>query len=682
MMLALDYTRWGNARHVWNSTADLLAAPSIADGVHSIQAEGLPLDVLMVNGACLGKATQTVLPVFFSGAVSNRGGKPGPFFSGSGIAESKGIAAICIADPTLALDPDLGLAWYAGSSRQQTQACVLELLAGLADKFQIELLLVGGSGAGFAALQFGGKLRERASVLVWNPQTDLLAYYRNAVKTYLRSAFPDEAWEDDPRLTSAGATMRGKGISHAVHLDYAAGQLPRRLVYLQNASDDFHVLNHAGSLLAGMTVEANEGRYRTADERTLFWFGDWAQGHEPIPKRTLCALIDLMLDPANSIEAISHNLGALDEAGGGVSGLPLSFRHAANRANLGVRAALTDVATLKVSAAVEGVPSGLGSARFAFYVFSGGERIQVRWYESASEAEFPLLPGKPPTRVAAFAMDSFGQKTKATTPVGSAHARTLGSPAAHDPNVLSNQPCPPSVFVLGSCVSRDAFALVETDITLVRYVARTSLASAFHRTPAPAHMLSALTSMDSEWQRRMVEIDLARKLPAMLRSTQFDVVLVDLIDERFPLLMLDDVPVTASTEFKKAGFPEGRGQSLGYASGARMQLWLQGVRRLMATVDPGKIIINRVYWASRTASGELLEDQDSIRAHNEMLGKMYARLASCHPFATIDYPPHLLVADENHRWGLSPFHYAPRMYEHTMERLRDLAEASHGLRII
>ncbi|MGY0618349.1 DUF6270 domain-containing protein [Lysobacter sp. A378] len=678
MMLALDYTRWGSARHVWDSTSDLLAATSIADGVHSIQAEGLPLDVLMVNGARLGRATQTVLPVFFSGAVSNRDGRPGPFFSGSGIAESKGIAALCIADPTLALDPDLGLAWYAGSSRQQTQACVLELLAGLADKLQVELLLVGGSGAGFAALQLGAKLQERASVLVWNPQTDLLAYYRNAVKTYLRSAFPDEAWEDDPQLTGAGAVMQGKGVSHAVHLDYAAGQLPRRLVYLQNASDDFHVLNHAGALLAGMTVEADEGRYRTADERALFWFGDWAQGHEPIPKRTLGALIDLMLDPGKSIEIISHSLRTLvDDAGGEVSRLPLSFRHAANRANLGVRA-LTDMASLKVSATVEGVPSGLASARFAFYVFSGAERIQTRWYESAPEAEFPLLPGKPPTRVAAFAMDSFGQKMRAMAPVGSAASLTRGSSAALDPSIHSDQPRPVAVFVLGSCVSRDAFALVDTDIALVRYVARTSLASAFHRTPAPAHMLSALNSMDSEWQRRMVEIDLARKLPAMLRSAQFDVVLLDLIDERFPLLMLGDVPVTISTEFKKAGFPEDRNQSLGYASDSRMQLWLDGVKRLMDTVDPSKIIINRVYWASRSDSGELLEDQDSIRAHNEMLGDMYDNLAICYPFATIDYPPDILVADTNHRWGLSPFHYVPQMYLHTMKRLRELTEDSHG----
>ncbi|MGH8244455.1 MAG: hypothetical protein ACRETY_14040, partial [Steroidobacteraceae bacterium] len=353
MTLALDYTRWGKARHVWNSTSDLLAAAGIADGVHSIEAEGLPLDVLMVNGARLGKATQTVLPVFFSGAVSNRGGKPGPFFSGSGIAESKGIAAICIADPSLALDPDLGLAWYAGSSRQKTQACVTDLLTGLADKLQVELLLVGGSGAGFAALQFGAKLQERASVLVWNPQTDLLAYYRNAVRTYLRSAFPGEAWEDSPRMTGADAMMRGKGINHAVHRDYAAGELPRRLVYLQNASDHFHVLNHAGALLAGMTVKADEGQYRTADERALFWFGDWAKGHEAIPKQTLGALIDLMLVPANSIETISHGLRALaDHAMDETARLPLSFRHAANRATLGVRTSFTDTATLKVSAAI------------------------------------------------------------------------------------------------------------------------------------------------------------------------------------------------------------------------------------------------------------------------------------------------------------------------------------------
>lgn len=681
MSRALDYAPWADARHEWASIQELLAAECIGDGVHTIQAEGLPLDVLLVNSVRLQRGEQTVLPVFFSGAVSGRAGKSGPFFSGSGVAQARNIAALCISDPTLALDPDLGLAWYAGSSQQQTQKVLQDLLVGLADKLRIELLLIGGSGAGFAALHLGSRLGDRASALVWNPQTDLLAYYRSAVRTYLCTAFAEE-WKDDARLTGAAGMMAAKGISHSVNQGYAAGCLPRRLVYLQNASDDFHVLNHAGLLLAGMTVKVDGNRYKTADERALFWFGDWGQGHEPIPKQILGVLIDLMLDPAVSIDTIGACLR--DSAGvqnAGTQRQPLSFRHAANRAELRVGTALASN-TLKLSAHLDNAPAGCLSAQYAFYVYSGTERIQTRWYESDPTAELPLLSGKPPTRVVAFAMDSFGKKMQALAPVTLEHGPAPAGSTTDVPDVRSTASNPPSVFVLGSCVSRDAFALVETDLTLVRYVARTSLASAFHRAPAPAQALSNLASIESEWQRRMVEIDLTRKLPGLLKATQFDVVLLDLIDERFPLLMLDGVPVTVSTEFKKAGSPEHMDHLLGYASGARMQLWLQGLKRLITTVDPAKIIINRVYWASRTDDGELLDDQDGIHAHNAILGRMYAQLAMRYPFATIDYPPDMLVADKNHRWGLSPFHYVPQMYEHTMNRLRDLAEASHGVRII
>lgn len=674
MSLALDYTPWDHRRQKWASPQELLAAASLVDGVHSVQAQGLPLDLLLVNGARLHSGAQAVLPVFFSGAVSGRDGKPGPFFSGSGLAASKGIAALCIADPSLALHPDIGLAWYAGSSQQHTQAVLHELLAGLADRLQVELLLIGGSGAGFAALHLGSRLGDRASALVWNPQTDLLAYYRNAVRTYLRGAFPGEAWQDDARLTGAAEMMVGKGISHAVHQDYAAGRLPRRLVYLQNASDDFHVLNHAGALLAGMSVEAEGNRYRTADGRALLWFGDWGQGHEPIPKQVLDALIDLMIDPATSTETIGRYLRAAEEAvDPSVPRQPLSFRHEAKSVQLKVGANVAGQ-KLQVNVAIDEAPAACVSGHFAFYVYSGAERIQTRWYESDSKAEFPLLPGKPPTRVVAFARDSFGSKIQAPAQVKP--ERPPDRATTDVPEVGSGAPTPASVFVLGSCVSRDAFASVETDMTLVRYVARTSLASAFHRAPAPAQILARLTSIDSEWQRRMVEIDLARKLPGLLKATRFDVVLLDLIDERFPLLMLDGVPVTVSTEFKKTGIPENSGERLELSSGARMQLWLQGLKRLLAVVDPAKIIINRVYWASRADDGELLDNQESIRVHNAVLGEMYAKLDARYPFATIDYPPNLLVADRRHRWGVSPFHYVPEMYEHTISRLGDLAMTS------
>lgn len=79
-------------------------------------------------------------------------------------------------NPTLYLDPDLKLAWYAGSSGWDLQSllkCVLRKIATVARSN--DLIFLGGSGGGFASLycaaSFPGSL-----ALVWNPQTDIGAY--------------------------------------------------------------------------------------------------------------------------------------------------------------------------------------------------------------------------------------------------------------------------------------------------------------------------------------------------------------------------------------------------------------------------------------------------------------------------------------------------------------------------
>lgn len=240
--------------------------------------------------------------------------------------------------------------------------------------------------------------------------------------------------------------------------------------------------------------------------------------------------------------------------------------------------------------------------------------------------------------------------------------------------------CAGRVFILGSCVSRDAFEHAPADLQIEGYVARTSLASAFHPLPAPAGARSGVARIQSSWQRRMVELDLRRGLPSLLARQEYDLILLDLIDERFRVGLLEGRPLTISNEFVSTGFRLPSLKMLPLGDERRMTLWKKGVDRLMGLVDPARIVLNRPYWATRTRVGSRLEDQDGIAANNRMLERLYLHLDNVYPFSTIDYDPGLLMAEPGHRWGVSPFHYVEDMYRRTMAELQACMERSNGNR--
>lgn len=666
MQAALDYTSWLTCRAEWSSVEEFLAASRHDDGVHSIRCGELPIDLLLINGAMLTSGKQKVLPIFLSGAVTARRGKPGPFFSGRSIASGMGVAALCVADPSLATDSELELAWYTGSAWQSTQPLLTALLGGLAKRLHVELLLVGGSGGGFAALFYAGRIGDRASALVWNPQTDFLGYYRNAVRTYLRACFPDGEWPDQQALASTKEVLAGRGVSSSIVDEYVSGNLPRRVLYLQNAQDVFHVQNHAGPLLSKLDVKCIEpATYECRTGDALFWFGQWGRGDEPLPKSTLISLLGMMLDVSAKPADIAQWLRK--QWVSGAHTFPLSFRHLDAAAKEFVVTAKISGHELHVRSLFPRFPGNHDAPTFAYYVFSGKNRIQTRWYEPSGSATFPILTEQLPTRVVAFALDSFGEKV---------HCEAAVETVAKTPR-LEAVPARTRVLIVGSCVSRDAFALMESSsLSLFKYIARSSLASATQAVVAGGELLASLSNIASPWQRRMVEFDLTRKLPKILTDDDsFDVVLLDLIDERFALSVLNGTVFTVSNEFRCTGYPLASATLLAYDHHERMRLWKEGAARFMALARPERVVLNKAFWATHASDGTQLENQADIQSHNQILARMYRHLEMHYPLRSIRYQRELLVADKGHRWGLSPFHYVSGMYAHMIDELEKLARS-------
>lgn len=244
------------------------------------------------------------------------------------------------------------------------------------------------------------------------------------------------------------------------------------------------------------------------------------------------------------------------------------------------------------------------------------------------------------------------------------------------------------VFILGSCVSRDAFGDDASSAGLIvqTYLARTSLATL---ASAPAPLTPAIDQIRSAFQKRMVKADHERQALAVARSGAFDVMLLDLIDERFHLLRRPDgAIVTYSNEYAAVAPRPLAGALITSGSAEHERLWRAGLAQLVAALRESnslhKVRVNAVFWASADVSGRAIEGftADQIEKANAFLGARYLDLeAQFGQSAFIRYPSELLVSDPAHRWGVSAFHYGARLYAETLQQLMRISPSPTAVEV-
>ncbi len=239
------------------------------------------------------------------------------------------------------------------------------------------------------------------------------------------------------------------------------------------------------------------------------------------------------------------------------------------------------------------------------------------------------------------------------------------------------------IIIHGSCITRDIFRLYPTGFDIVEYFARFCISSTVSKPwPAREEEFSTLTSA---FQRRMLLNDFNKTLFDTLQKHDFDYFLIDFIDERFNLIQSQAAVITKSSELMNSKYLEATDKKfieirrLDYSLEKWKQDCAEYVQRLTQIIPQEKIIINGL-WAEqyKDASGEI-KDLDMIknfrRAHiqrmNTLLIDYYTYLAHLLPQAAcISFPA--AVADENHEWGLSPFHYVSSSYAEVHRNLCDL----------
>lgn len=157
---------------------------------------------------------------------------------------------------------------------------------------------------------------------------------------------------------------------------------------------------------------------------------------------------------------------------------------------------------------------------------------------------------------------------------------------------------------------------------------------------------------------------------------EYNALLLDLIDERFHLGVVNNSIVTRSNEFISSKISPER--IISTFSDEFFELWARGITLFLKNLTDKKVILPKVYWASQ-AIGKNSPSFDSeqlqqIVAHNNKLMKMYRYLEAQNfvNLKIIDIDKSLLIANADHQWGLSPFHYIDEYYLFMQKQLKEL----------
>ncbi|WP_304351577.1 hypothetical protein [Comamonas testosteroni] len=270
----------------------------VNDGVYSFVEENKVMDV-MISGAEGIQEGSTVL-VCFTGAVTSRGEKTAPFFSGIGIAKKLGVPLISVADPSVSLSKNISLGWYAGHGKFcdfQNELC--KFLESFANKFGVRFVIFGGSGGGFASLSCISRLKKSEAVaFVWNPQTSISKYSKEFVDVYLDNAFLIEKSD-----TSTYDKLNNAGVLHDLTVNYGLRNSNNSIIYFQNQSD-WHTEYHAHPFIKKFdSLEKITNNIKLFNNSIYFEY-NWGEGHVPPSEKIILHILQRLIERKKPLDIV------------------------------------------------------------------------------------------------------------------------------------------------------------------------------------------------------------------------------------------------------------------------------------------------------------------------------------------------------------------------------------------
>lgn len=240
----------------------------------------------------------------------------------------------------------------------------------------------------------------------------------------------------------------------------------------------------------------------------------------------------------------------------------------------------------------------------------------------------------------------------------------------------------PNVLLYGSCVSRDTYEFLDEGFNLVGYTARQSLISAC----TPPVTVPAEPGLASTFQRRMLIKDFSSSIRATLteRPKEIDLLVLDLVDERVGVVPVGSGRyLTRSQELLDSGLlkhiPEARAP-VHFGSDEHFALWRPAAATLLGVLQQtgllARTLLIEATFAARTDTGAPASRwwNKSARHWN----KVYARYYKV--FKDAGVRTHVIgddaVADSQHKWGPSAYHYVDHAYLGITRSILDMVKVS------
>ena len=230
------------------------------NGVHQIFEDENPYHIY-INDIDLNS---NYILIGFSGMLPRSKNTP-PFFSFRKVAKKIGVGLISISDPSLNLGDNISLSWYVGNYiNGNIPKKIANLLDNIITKTKKKLILCGGSGGGYAALNIHAHMKNKNKVksFVWNPQTDITKYNDKVLQNYFSKCIkPDSKLN----IYEIRKFFIENGIAYKIDKDESLEQL----IFI-NGYDHSHLRKQVRSFFSFSEKSMSK-----------IYVGNWGKGHTP-----------------------------------------------------------------------------------------------------------------------------------------------------------------------------------------------------------------------------------------------------------------------------------------------------------------------------------------------------------------------------------------------------------------
>lgn len=236
--------------------------------------------------------------------------------------------------------------------------------------------------------------------------------------------------------------------------------------------------------------------------------------------------------------------------------------------------------------------------------------------------------------------------------------------------------------IWGSCVSRDVFG--SNNDVVKNYIARQSIISSLQK---PANIFENELENSSKFKLSMIASDIDKSVYSKLSEEHSDWLLIDFIDERFPLLKLNSTYLTLSNELLESysRVKEFEIIERKYDKGVLtfetvpLESYIQKFSEKIIKIYKDKIILHRVYLSDVYVNkdNEICYFDNNVIKNNQKINKYLSYyyenlekyIPKIHMVQAIGFP-----ACENHKWGLGPMHFIDEYYRNIMNQIQGIVE--------